>query len=90
MNISNYKFNKETNKYVCPECGKEYSKKGIGVHFWRNHTEEGRNFDPNRGYKEGTRHAWNKGLTEKTDERVGKYVEHVKKDTKIKRLSLHF
>lgn len=72
MNISNYKFNKETNKYVCPECGKEYSKKGIGNHFWRKHTEEGRNFDPNRGYKEGTRHAWNKGLTAETTERACK------------------
>ena len=86
MNISNYKFNKETNKYVCPECGKEYSKKGIGSHFWRNHTEEGRNFDPNRGYKEGTRHAWNKGLTEETDERVEKYVETYKKRYKNKEI----
>ena len=79
MNISNYKFNKETNKYVCPNCGKEYSKKGIGSHFWRNHTEEGKQFNPNKEFYNGTRVAWNKGLTEETDERVGKYVETLKK-----------
>lgn len=75
MSLSDYKFNEETNKYICPECGREYSKNGIGSHYWRNHTEEGQKFDPNcnREYIKGARVAWNKGLTKETDERVRKY-----------------
>lgn len=53
----------------CQICGKEYSEKGIGTHIWRKHGS-GKNFDPNRGYKNGTRKIWNKGLTRKTDSRV--------------------
>lgn len=77
MSLSDYKFNEETNKYICPECGKEYPKYGIGSHFWRNHTEEGQKFNPdcNRGYAEGTRVVWNKGLTKETDERIRKSIE---------------
>ena len=73
MKLSDFKLNEETNLYICPECGKEFSKYGIKSHFWRNHTEEGRKFDPNTGYIKGTRVAWNKGLTKETDERVRKY-----------------
>lgn len=88
MSLSDYKFNEETNKYVCPECGKEYSKNGIGSHFWRNHTEEGKKFNPNpnKGFYDGTRVAWNKGLTRETDERVRKYVETLKKRFKNKEI----
>ena len=75
-------FNKETNKYVCPHCGKEYSKMGIGLHIWRNHTEEGKKFDPNKGFKAGTRKGWNKGLTKETDERVRKGGETYKNRVK--------
>lgn len=82
MSLSDYKFNEETNKYICPRCGKEYSKKGIGNHFWRNHTEEGKKFDPNKGYKHGTRKGWNKGLTKETDERVKKGGETFRKRLK--------
>lgn len=59
-------------KYVCPYCQKIYGRHGIATHIWRNHTEEGKNFnpDPNIGYKNGTRTAWNKGLTKETDKRV--------------------
>jgi len=65
-------LNKETGKYKCPHCGKEYSKNGIGTHIWRNHTKEGKNFDPGKGYKDGSRIIWNKGLTKETDERIMK------------------
>lgn len=64
-------------KYKCPYCGKEYKKLGIKGHIWRYHTEEGKNFDPNRGYKNGSRKAWNKGLTKEIDERVKKYGESI-------------
>lgn len=73
--LENLKFNKETNKYICPHCGKEYAKNGIGNHIWRKHTEEGQKFDPNKGYQKGSRKAWNKGLTKETDERVRKCGE---------------
>jgi very-short-patch-repair endonuclease len=61
-------------KIKCPHCGKEYSKYGIGNHIWRNHGE-GKNFDPNKGYKDGTRQVWNKGLTKETDDRTKHHSE---------------
>ena len=58
-----FEFNDVTKKYVCNECGKEYSKNGIGTHYWRMHTEQGSKFDSNIGFKNNTRQIWNKGLT---------------------------
>lgn len=67
-------WKQESGKYKCPYCDKEYTKKGICTHIWRKHTEEGLNFtklhDPNKGFKDGTRKAWNKGLTKETDTRL--------------------
>lgn len=80
--LENLKFNKETDKYICPYCGKEYAKNGIGHHIWRKHTEEGQKFDPNKGYKTKNRKAWNKGLTKETDERVRKSWETLKEKFK--------
>ena len=59
-------------KYRCPECNKEYSKKGICTHIWRSHTEKGKDHTPdgNIGFKNGTRQAWNKGKTKDTDFRI--------------------
>ena len=48
-------WKQENGKYKCPECGKEFKKYGIATHFWRMHTEEGKNCNPNIGYKNGTR-----------------------------------
>jgi hypothetical protein len=78
-------------KYKCPECNKEYSKKGICTHIFRMHTEEGKNIklnhDPNIGYKNGTRQAWNKGKksSKETKQKISKankgkkYTEEQKK-----------
>jgi hypothetical protein len=41
----------------CPYCSKEFSKHGIATHIWRSHTIKGQKFDPNRGYKDGSRTA---------------------------------
>lgn len=41
----------------CPHCPRVLNKFGIRAHIWQVH--EGGN--PNRGYAEGTREAWNKG-----------------------------
>lgn len=66
-------------KYKCLFCGKLYKKMGIKGHIWRYHTDEGKNFNPNRGYSEGTRKGktWNKGLTKESDERVRKSCEKI-------------
>ena len=73
------------NKYICPICNKEYSKMGIATHIWRKHTEKGLKFESNcdKGYKDGTRVAWNKGLTKETDERVRKGTEKLKESWKL-------
>lgn len=65
----------ENGKYKCPYCDKQYKKLGIGNHIWRYHTEQGKNFNPNIGYKNKNRAAWNKGLNKEKDERVKKYAE---------------
>lgn len=65
--------------YVCPFCSKEYSKKGIGTHIWRNHTEIGtkHQYNIDRTYELG-RKSWNKGLTMENDERVAKGAKKLK------------
>jgi hypothetical protein len=63
--------------YKCPECGKEYSKRGILSHIFRVHTERGRNHKSISIFiSSGGKHKqWNKGLTAQTDERVKKAKE---------------
>lgn len=58
----------------CKICGREFSPKGIGTHMWRMHGP-GKNFDPNRGYKDGSRTVWNKGLTQDTNTSVAKIAK---------------
>lgn len=57
------------NFYLCLECNKQYSKQGIGTHFWRAHTETGKKFTANNDILH-SKPAWNKGLTKETDNRV--------------------
>lgn len=58
-------------KYECTDCKKSFSKNGIYTHVWRVHTTDGLNFkENNRGYENGSRIGWNKGLTKDTNERV--------------------
>jgi len=52
-------------KYQCPHCSKEYTKNGIATHIWRTHGD-GKDFTANNE----NRTAWNKGLTQETDNRV--------------------
>ena len=54
------------NEVECQYCGKLFNARGIGAHVWRMHGP-GQAFDPNRGYAEGTRSPWNKGLTKETN-----------------------
>jgi very-short-patch-repair endonuclease/uncharacterized Zn-finger protein len=70
----NEEWKQENGMFKCPYCEKEYKKLGIGFHIWKDHTEIGKQHNPNKTYKEG-RIAWNKGLTKETDERVKKYVQ---------------
>ena len=79
-----FEFNVITEKYICHECGKEYNKNGIKTHFWRAHTDEGKKFDPNKGFVDNTRFAWNKGLTKENNESIRKYSENSSKTHKEK------
>jgi hypothetical protein len=64
--------------YSCPYCNKEYARTGISMHIWRNHGA-GINFTAcNAGYGNG-RVVWNKGLTNKTDDRVKRNSEAMSK-----------
>lgn len=60
-------FNPKTEKYSCPYCKKEYSKKGICSHIWRSHTEKGTYHKPFKN-----KIGWNRGLTKDTDNRIYK------------------
>lgn len=64
--------------YKCPYCDKIFNKYGISTHIWRNHTEEGKKFNPNNKFSINGRIIWNKGLTKETDERVKKNGETIK------------
>lgn len=69
--ISNFKLEdisvKINDKFECLKCHKQYSQKGIKIHYWRNHSKEGKKFNPNHGYKKRIRITWNKGLTKETN-----------------------
>lgn len=65
-------------KVKCPVCGKEYCKKGIGTHMWRCHGA-GQDFNPNKGYMEGTRQGWSKGLTKETNASIKRASEALKR-----------
>lgn len=54
-------------KKKCPQCGKEYSNKGISTHIWRAHTVNGKNHKSFAGHI-----GWNRGLTKNNDERIQK------------------
>lgn len=36
--------------FLCKICNKEYTKKGIGTHYWRSHTEDGKSFKSKPSY----------------------------------------
>lgn len=76
--------------YKCPYCGKECKKKGIAGHIWRYHTEAGKGFDPNRGYREGTRKAWGKGATTETNPIIKRRARSLKESYSSGRLVNHF
>lgn len=60
----------ENGKYSCPYCNKEYSKKGIATHIWRNHGE-GSTHKGGGGWNKGNSDfSWNKGLTKETSEKL--------------------
>ena len=66
----------------CKFCGKKYSKKGTGTHIWRNHGN-GKQHNPNIGFKTGIRKIWNKGLTKDNNESLKKAGLKYKEGAKI-------
>ena len=79
IQIKNFEIT-DDGKYICPHCGKKYCKNGIGTHVWRNHTEKGKQFNPNDFIK--NRVSWNKGKTKETDERIKRSAETYKQSYK--------
>lgn len=53
----------------CKICGKEYTKKGLGTHIWRNHGD-GKNHGEKLINKFKGKKPWNYGLTKETNESV--------------------
>lgn len=59
-------------KTVCDKCNREFRNCGFANHYPKCKGPKlakkirGVDFDPNRGYKDGSRTAWNKGLTKET------------------------
>lgn len=54
--------------YKCPYCNKECKPMGINYHIWKMHTNEGKQFDSNKGYKDGTR----KGISGMSGKKLSK------------------
>ena len=80
------------NKYNCPYCGKEYSKKGISTHIWRSHTDDGLNFDPFKDYKVRNKGMipWNKGLTQENNPIIKSATDKLKDGYKSGRIKSYF
>lgn len=62
----------ESGDCKCDECGFITNKQGIKGHYWKKHTKEGNNQENNIGFENGTRIAWNKGLTKEDSEIIVK------------------
>ena len=50
----------------CPHCTRMFKSMGLRAHIWQIH-EGG---DPNRGFTDGTRYAWNRGRRSKSIDEV--------------------
>ena len=61
--INKISIHKKTKKgtYLCANCRKEYSKNGIGSHYFLNHGK-GKKFRPLDKYRKTIDSVWNKGL----------------------------
>lgn len=65
--LENISIKINDNLFECKKCQKQFTKFGIGNHYWRSHTKDGKLHNP---LKNGNKTTWNKGLTKETDERV--------------------
>ena len=74
--MNKYTLNKETGKYICPFCNKEFSKNGIGTHIWRSHSEEGLIFDKIDFEVDGEQHYKDQKIIESDKKRT----EYLKKN----------
>jgi hypothetical protein len=76
-NSKNIVINGESVYFKCELCENTYStKSGLTLHTWKVHGD-GKFFDPNAGYRDGTRQAWNKGKTKSSDERIERASEKI-------------
>ncbi len=75
---------------LCDKCNRFISWSNFNTHYnscfgIKKKKIRGIDFDPGIGFKNGTRTAWNKGLTKETDNRVKKQSEQVSRATKGKK-----
>lgn len=75
------------NLFECKKCKKQFTKNGIGSHYFRSHTKKGKAHDP---FLNVVRKGWNKGLTKETDNRVKKITDKIIDGYKSGRLKAHF
>lgn len=71
------------NLYECIKCKKQYSFKGIGSHYFRSHTENGKNLICKGHFISKNYVSWNKGKTKETDKRILKDSEDKKLKYKL-------
>lgn len=74
----NEEWRQEDGSYACPYCSKTFSKFGVSTHIWRKHGD-GKDHNPNRGYRDGSRVAWNAGLSEDVNPFVRKNSDGIRK-----------
>jgi very-short-patch-repair endonuclease len=72
---------------LCDKCGRSISWSNFNGHYKacsgvKKKKVRGVDFDPNIGFKNGTRKAWNKDRTKETDERIKKQGEQISRTTK--------
>lgn len=82
MNLITFKKTKD-GLYICPHCDKAFKKRGIYTHIRLTHHENKEEYlkkhGPNKGYYNGTREVWNKGLNKENDNRLKKSSKTWKK-----------
>lgn len=66
---------KESGLYSCPYCQKEFVKKGISTHIWKNH---GEGIDKSPITKGSGFEPWNKGQTKETNKKIAEYSQTLK------------
>lgn len=86
-------WKQESGLYKCPTCDTCFCKNGIGNHIWSKHTDIGIKFRKdtcNENFNNIGRIAWNKGLTQETNEIIKLSAAKRKKKYETGELTYYF